>query len=254
MSTDSTVKSSMARADDSVLKDSNMDLEKVIDDMINKLQSHQVSLDEKFQPWQESKARRGCSSNSRIARVFDQFTESVDQEIEKLRIQVAGSSNDLMHLLESLKESLKKPDFVVSKIKFELLGGQAEFALRIGSSHKAIKAIKFRVKFVKIFLLLLSPFAKNGVISRNGAISRTNQLLLDVCLPPDRADETSTALEDVSQSKWEKRYGPRTVALLCYIHSLGAIRAHYARGIFKLIGLMLGFLGLKNAFSKFWGA
>ena len=244
----------MARADDSVLKDLNMHLEKVIVDTINKLQSHQVSIDEKFQLRQESKARSGRNSNSRIARVFDQFTESVDQEIEKLRIQVAGSCNDLMRLLESLKESLKKPDSVVLKINSELLAGQAEFALRIGSSDKTIKAIKFRIKLVKIFLLLLSPFAKNGVISRNGAKSRTNQLLLDEFLPPDRADETSTALEDVCQSKWEKRYGPRTVALLCYIHSLGAIRAHYARGIFKLVGLMLGYLGLKDAFSKFWGA
>jgi len=250
MSTGSNVKSSMARADDSVLKD----FEKDIDVTINELQSQQVSLsDEKLKPWKESKTRSSRNSKSRIARVFDQITESLDQDIEKLRIQVTDSSNDLLHVAESLKESLKEPANLVMKIKSELLAGCAEFESRIESSERAIKAIKFRAKFVKICLLLLSPFAKNRVISRNGTISRTNQLLLDVCLPPDRADETSTALEDVCQSKWEKRYGLRTVALLCYIHSLGAIRAHYARGIFKLVCLMLGFLGLKNAFSKFWG-
>jgi hypothetical protein len=130
MSTGSNVKSSMARADDSVLKD----FEKVIDDTINELQSQQVLTDEKFKPWKESKARSSRNSKSRIARVFDQITESLDQDIEKVRMQVGDSGNDLLHLAESLKESLKEPANLVMKIKSEFLAGSAEFALRMESS------------------------------------------------------------------------------------------------------------------------
>jgi hypothetical protein len=79
------------------------------------------------------------------------------------------------------------------------------------------------ILFSQIVILVLHPFAANRksrtIFADDGAIGRTNQFLLDLCLPPDRAEEYSTALQDACERKWEKRYSPREVALFCFVQT-----------------------------------
>jgi hypothetical protein len=65
---------------------------------------------------------------------------------------------------------------------------------------------------------------------------------LDLCLPPDRAEETRVGLQDVYERRWLKRY-PRPVArAFCRVHAISIILAHWG----KFIAVVFGFLGLKK--------
>jgi len=144
-----------------------------------------------------------------------------------------------------MQKSIKKIDLSNFSLKATLMAELSVKNAEASALKSRLKALRYRVAIAKF---LSRPSAWNG------PLNRTNQFLLDLCLPPDRAEETSIALQDVCESKWEKSYGPRTRALLCFAHSISAIWAHHRAGrIFKFGGLLWFIAELKKAFSKFWG-
>ncbi len=70
--------------------------------------------------------------------------------------------------------------------------------------------------------------------------------LLDLCLSPERAEETLNGLQDVYENRWLKRYTPAFARTLCCAHVIGIIASHHSSKISKFVGVALGFLGLKQ--------
>jgi hypothetical protein len=84
-------------------------------------------------------------------------------------------------------------------------------------------------------------------------IAGTSQFILDFCLPPDRAEETRVALEDVCEKRWLPRYGHRGATIISRVHVASTIIAHHSSWITKLCGVILGMVGLKELSRRLWG-
>jgi hypothetical protein len=202
------------------------------------------------------KARNGYNVKSQMARVVNIIVKFVKDDFDHIRQKTKSVNDDLIRILGSMQESLKKTD--VNDYTPELSGKYAKLE-EIGSRLVSVRrSLNYRLHFAKIILRLFRPLAENEsrrtTLPDDRTIGRAYEFLLDLFLPPDRAEETSTALQDVCRSRWEKRYGPRKVAFLCFVHIVSAICSHHTVRLRKLGSLVLGIAGLKKAFSKFWGA
>jgi hypothetical protein len=159
--------------------------------------------------------------------------------------------------LKVSKPSLKTEDYPNAlQMQTVILAHKAkleEFQSRVDSN---IRIATYRILFAKIATLVLRLLDRKSrtIFADDGAIGRTNQFLLDLCLPPDRAEDTSTALQDTCENKWEKRYRPRKVALFCFVQTISTIYAYHEGRIFKYGGLFWVIAELRKAFAKLWGA
>jgi hypothetical protein len=252
MSIGSSAISQMARAVDSVAKDTNPDTEKeaqhtvvAVDQLLQELLIQALSIRETLRSLdeKEKKVSSDCNPKSLIARVFYRIVVSFERELENIKLKTNALNDECIHLFELTQKSIKKME--LARLKTTLVVELSTKSAQASALESRIKSLEYRVKIARIL---------SGPSTGNGALSKTNLLLLDLFLPPDRAEETSIALQDVCESKWEKRYGPKILALLCFVHSLSAIFAHHKGRIYKFGGLVLGVAELKKAFYKFWGA
>ncbi|MDQ6703517.1 MAG: hypothetical protein M3Z96_10660, partial [Pseudomonadota bacterium] len=175
------------------------------------------------------------------------------RDLDKLQQQINGFTSEGQYLKGS-RPSLKREDYSNGlQMQTVLLAHKAkleEFRSRVNK-----RSLTYHLLFAQIIILVLSTDRKRRTFfADDGAIGRISQFLLDLCLPPDRAEETSTALQDTCENKWEKRYSPRKVALLCFVQTISAIYAYHAGRIFKNGGLFWVIAEWKKAFAKFWGA
>jgi hypothetical protein len=85
-------------------------------------------------------------------------------------------------------------------------------------------------------------------------IAGAPQFFLDLCLPPDRAEETRVALEDVYEKRWLPRHGHLGAWIICRVHVANAIFSHHAVRVTKLGGLILGMFGLKELSRRLGGS
>jgi hypothetical protein len=202
----------------------------------------------------ETKVRIGYNPKLQMARVAKIILKFAKWDFDHIRQKTKSVNDDLIRILGSMQEFLKNTDIndCTPEGKYANL---EEIRLCLVSVRRSWR---YRIQFTKIVLRLFRPFADNEknrtTLVEDGAIDKTYEFLLDLFLPPDRAEETSTALQDVCQSKWQKRYGPRRVAFLCFVHTISAIYAHHTVRLCKLGGSVLGITELKKAFSKLWGA
>jgi len=192
------------------------------------------------------------------SRVVNWILTVVARHLDKQTQETKAIISEAQYLKVS-QPSLKTEDYpnalqmqgviLAHKAKWE------EVRMRVDST---VRIATYRLLFAKIAILVLLLFDENRksrtIFADDGAIGRTNQFLLDLCLPPDRAEDTSTALQDTCENKWEKRYSPREVALFCFVQTISAIYAYHAGRIFKYGGLFWVIAELKKAFAKFWGA
>jgi hypothetical protein len=65
-------------------------------------------------------------------------------------------------------------------------------------------------------------------------VSSRLAFLLDLFLPPDRAEETLMGLEVVLETRWVSRYGQRAAAFICGCHVVATIGAYHWRRVVKL--------------------
>jgi hypothetical protein len=77
---------------------------------------------------------------------------------------------------------------------------------------------------------------------------------LDLCLPPDRAEETRVGLQEVYERRWLKRYSGPVARALCRVHGISTILAHHGSKISKFIAVVFGFLGIKKFTGWFSGS
>jgi hypothetical protein len=75
---------------------------------------------------------------------------------------------------------------------------------------------------------------------------------LDFCLPPDRAEETRFALEDLYNERWIK-YGDRKARILCLVHSVSTIMSHHWKVIRRAAWLVAAWAGVKKLVATFLG-
>ena len=80
------------------------------------------------------------------------------------------------------------------------------------------------------------------------------RFLLDLCLPPDRAEETRDGLQGVYERRWLKRYPGPVARALCRVHGISIILAHHGSKISKFIAVVFGFLGIKKFTGWFSGS
>lgn len=201
----------------------------------------------------KEKVRNGYNPKPQMARVVNIIVRFAKWDFDQIRQKTKSVNDDLIRILGSMQVSLKKTD--VNDYTPEFSAKLEEIRSRLVSVRRSWN---YRFHFTIIVLRLFRPLGENEngrtALLEDGTIGRAYEFLLDLFLPLDRAEETSTALQDVCQSKWQKRYGPRRVAFLCFVHIITAIYAHHAVRLRKLGGLVLGITELKKAFSKLWGA
>jgi hypothetical protein len=215
-------------------------LQEAVDKAIREIQS----LDEKPQPeFLFDKETTG------IARVAISIVKYAMRDFEGLRQQAKSVSDEFVGVLGSIQESLKKSDNNDYKPEFLTKLAKLEEIRSRWVSVRRSQAYR-----IGVAIHLLRPFVEHEKIrttlAKDWEIGRTHEFLLDLFLPPDRAEETSTALQDTCENKWEKRYSPRKVALLCFVQTISAIYAYHAGRIFKNGGLFWVIAELKKAFAK----
>jgi hypothetical protein len=98
-----------------------------------------------------------------------------------------------------------------------------------------------RVVGIRRFELILTYQTKKVGREPKGVSSRLT-FLLDLFLPPDRAEETLMGLEVVLETRWASRYGQRGAAFICGCHVVATIFAHHWRHVVKL-GAFFGWRG-----------
>jgi hypothetical protein len=192
------------------------------------------------------------------SRVVNWILAVVNRELDKL-LQLANAFKAEVQDLKGSQPSLKTEDYSNAlQIRTVLIAHKAKLEEMQSRADSNIRSLTYHILFARISILVLRPFASNlksmATFADDGAIGRTNQFLLDLCLPPDRAEDASTALQDTCESRWEKQYSPRKVALLCFVQTISAIYAYHASRIFKIGGLFGVIAELKKALAKLWGA
>ena len=192
------------------------------------------------------------------SRVVNWILTVVARHLDKQTQETRAIISEAQYLKVS-QPSLKIDDYPNAlQMQTVILAHKAKLEEMQSRSESSIRLATYRVLFAKIAILVLRLFYENRksrtTFADDGGIGRTNQFLLDLCLPPDRAEDASTAFQDTCESTWEKRYSPRKVALLCFVQTISAISAYHAGRIFKIGGLFWVFAELKKAFDKLWGA
>jgi hypothetical protein len=156
----------------------------------------------------ETKVRIGYNPKLQMAHVAKIILKFAKWDFDHIRQKTKSVNDDLIRILGSMQEFLKNTDINDCTPEGEYANLE-EIILRLVSVRRSWR---YRIQFTKIVLRLFRPFADNErnrtTLVEDGAIDKTYEFLLDLFLPPDRAEETSTALQDVCQSKWQKRYGP----------------------------------------------
>ncbi len=190
------------------------------------------------------------------SRVVNWILAVLKRDLDKITRRKDTLISEVRYLRE-LQHSLKTADYPsVLQIETVILEHEARLDANKLSENYLHYILIAKILFAKIIIQIFTPFSisqKSGeTFAAYIAIGKTNQFLLDLFLPPDRAEETSTALQDVCQSRWEKRYRPRKVAFLCFVHTVSTIYSHHAVRFRKLGSLVLGIAGLTKTFAKFW--
>jgi hypothetical protein len=75
--------------------------------------------------------------------------------------------------------------------------------------------------------------------------------LIDLLLPPDRAEELLNGLQDVYERRWIVRYTKTFAKLICRVHIVGVIFSYHSSKVSKFIGALCGLLGLKKLMGWF---
>ena len=191
------------------------------------------------------------------SRVVNWILTVVARHLDKQTQETKAIISEAQYLKAS-QPSLKTEDYPNAlQMQTVILAHKDKLEEVQSRSYSAVRMATYRILFAKIAILVLRLFDENRksrtIFADDGAIGKTNQFLLDLCLPPDRAEDTSTALQDACERKWEKRYSPREVALFCFVQTISAIYAYHAGRIFKYGGLFWVIAELKKAFAKLWG-
>jgi hypothetical protein len=189
------------------------------------------------------------------SRVVNWILAAANRDLDKLLQQTNALKSEIL-ALQGSQPSLKTEDYANAvQMQTVIIAHKAKLEEMRSRSYSNRRSLTYRILFAWIIILVLRPFASNrksmATFADDGAIGRTNQFLLDLCLPPDRAEDASTALQDTCESKWEKRYSPRKVALLCFVQTISAIYAYHAGRIFKNGGLFWVIAELKRALPSF---
>jgi hypothetical protein len=83
--------------------------------------------------------------------------------------------------------------------------------------------------------------------------NKTSQFILDLCLPPDKADEMCVGLEDAFNRRWLPRYGTGGAKFIFITQALATVVAHQNGRLHKLFALLLGLPFLKKLSTWLWG-
>jgi len=127
-------------------------------------QSLQEELaDEKPQPEflldKETKVRNGYNPKLQMARVPNIIVKFARWDFEHIRQKTKGVNDDLIRILGSMQEFLKKTD--INDCTPELLGKYANLEELISRLASIRRSWNYRIQFTGVVLRLLCPFAEN---------------------------------------------------------------------------------------------